>query len=257
MVNLLGNAVKFTERGRVVARLGVEPAAEGRRRVRFEVEDTGIGLSPSAQANLFERFRQAEGDTARRFGGTGLGLSITQALARMMGGEITVASVEGEGSTFTLTFEAPAAGPAVVEAVEGGALDGVSILLVEDNPTNRLVARTLLTRLGARVDEAEDGVAGLEAARQGRHDLILMDVQMPHMDGVAATRAIRGLPGEAGQVPIIGLTANVMVHQRQEYLAAGMNGVVAKPISPTALLSEIARLLAEPNELQAPGACRA
>jgi PAS domain S-box-containing protein len=245
MFNLVGNAVKFTSQGHVMARLAVEAAPDGRRHVRLEVEDTGIGMTAETQSHLFERFRQAESDTARRFGGTGLGLSITQALAHMMGGEIGFASTEGKGSTFWLDFDAPGAHPINAEAVEEGLLDGVHILLVEDNPTNRLVARTMLTRLGASVQEAEDGVAGLEAARRGVHDIILMDVQMPHMDGVEATRAIRGLRGAAARVPIIGLTANVMVHQRAEYLAAGMNGVVAKPISPAVLLAEIAHLLAQ------------
>ena len=129
-------------------------------------------------------------------------------------------------------------------AVGEGMLGGVRILLVEDNATNRLVARTMLTRLGASVEEAEDGVIGLAAARRGVHDLILMDIQMPHMDGVEATRAIRGLPGLASRVPIIGLTANVMAHQSAQYRTAGMNGVVAKPISPAALLSEIAQVMA-------------
>jgi CheY-like chemotaxis protein len=138
----------------------------------------------------------------------------------------------------------------------------VSILLVEDNPTNRLVARTMLTRLGAQVEEAEDGLEGVRAATTGAHDLILMDVQMPHMNGVDATRAIRGLASPVSRAPIIGLTANVMVHQRAEYLAAGMDGVVAKPISPTALLMEIARLLggepsssveAPPSSVDGPG----
>jgi len=248
MFNLVGNAVKFTAKGRVTARLAVEPAGEGRRHVRFEVEDTGIGISEAAQAHLFQRFRQAEADTARRFGGAGLGLSITQALVGMMGGQIAVASTEGEGSTFTLTFDAPAARATGLEPVDDGLLNGVRILLVEDNPTNRLVARTLLNRLGAEVSEAEDGVAGLEAARAGVHDLILMDVQMPHMDGVEATRAIRGLATAAARVPIIGLTANVMTQQRAQYFAAGMNGVVAKPIAPAALLAEIARVAAAPDE---------
>ncbi|WP_309644139.1 ATP-binding protein [Phenylobacterium sp.] len=247
MFNLIGNAVKFTTEGRVTARLAVTAREGGRRHVRLEVQDTGIGMTAEAQSHLFERFRQAENDTARRFGGTGLGLSITRALAHMMGGEITFDSLEGQGSTFRLAFEAPGASPAVVEAVEEGLLDGVNILLVEDNPTNRLVARTMLARLGARIEEAEDGVAGLEAARRGSFHLILMDIQMPHMDGVETTRAIRGLVGAAAEVPIIGLTANVMVHQRVTYLAAGMNGVVAKPISAAALLGEIARLLAEPE----------
>jgi PAS domain S-box-containing protein len=250
MFNLLGNAVKFTSQGHVVARLSVTAGGDGRRHVALAVEDTGIGMSPDAQSHLFERFRQAEGDTARRFGGTGLGLSITQALTRMMGGDITFSSVEGQGSTFHMTFDAAPAAPASPAPVEEGLLDGVNILLVEDNPTNRLVARTMLTRLGASVDEAEDGLAGLEAARRGGHDLILMDVQMPRMDGIQATRAIRGLADAVAQVPIIGLTANVMVHQRAEYLAAGMDGVVAKPISPAALMTEIARVLAAEDEAQ-------
>jgi PAS domain S-box-containing protein len=248
MFNLIGNAVKFTPAGHVSARLSVTGVGDGRRHVRLEVEDTGIGMTPEAQGRLFERFHQAESDTARRFGGAGLGLSISRALAQMMGGQIDFTSAAGEGSTFRFEFEAPAAQPVGVQSVEDGLLDGVNILLVEDNATNRLVARTMLNRLGATVAEAEDGVAGLTAARSGRFDLILMDIQMPHMGGVEASRAIRGLRGPAGQVPIIALTANAMTHQRAEYAAAGMNGMVAKPIAAGALLTEIARLLADEPE---------
>ena len=244
MFNLIGNAIKFTTRGHVTARLTIAPTPEGDRQVRIEVEDTGIGITPEVQLRLFERFRQAESSTARRFGGTGLGLSITRALVEMMGGRISLESRPGQGSTFWLDFVAPAAAPVAPPADEGQLLDGVRVLLVEDNPTNRLVARTMLSRLGAEVGEAEDGVEGVRAARQGGYDLILMDVQMPHMDGVEATRAIRGLGGDVAVTPIIGLTANVMVHQKEAYLAAGMNGVVAKPISAAALLGEIARLTA-------------
>ncbi|MEW5685469.1 MAG: ATP-binding protein [Pseudomonadota bacterium] len=250
MFNLVGNAVKFTEQGQVVARLKIANGLPGRRRVRFEVEDTGIGMAADVQARLFERFQQAESDTSRRFGGTGLGLSISRALMRMMDGDIGFTSTPGEGSTFWLEFEAPMAATPEPEVVEQGVLEGIRLLLVEDNPTNRLVARTLLTRLGAEVDEAEDGIAGVEAARTGDYDLILMDIQMPRMGGIEATRAIRGLGSPAAHTPIIALTANAMTHQRAEYAAAGMNGMVAKPIGAAALLGEIARILtAEPEAL--------
>ncbi|WP_165844090.1 hybrid sensor histidine kinase/response regulator [Phenylobacterium kunshanense] len=250
MFNLVGNAVKFTSAGHVEARLSVQPMGDDRRRVRFEVEDTGIGMAPEVQARLFERFQQAESDTARRFGGAGLGLSISRALVRMMGGDIGFTSVAGEGSTFWLEFEAPAATPAAPATADEAVLAGVRILLVEDNATNRLVAQTLLQRLGAQVTEAEDGLAGVRAAATGRFDLILMDIQMPHMDGIEAAQSIRGLAGAAGQVPILALTANAMTHQRAEYLAAGMNGIVSKPISVAALLGEVGRMLEADPEIE-------
>ncbi|MDO8802692.1 ATP-binding protein [Phenylobacterium sp.] len=245
MFNLLGNAIKFTPVGHVAARLTVTTEPDGQRHVRLEIEDTGVGIPHEAQPHLFERFRQAESSTARRFGGSGLGLSITRALAQLMGGDIAFTSTQGVGSTFWLDFTAPAATPVLASPVDEGLLEGVRILLVEDNPTNRLVARTLLTRLGAQVAEAEDGLVGLNAARDGGFDLILMDVQMPNMDGIEATRAIRALPGVVAQTPIIGLTANVMTHQLGAYRAAGMNGVVAKPIAVAALIGQIAGLLGE------------
>ncbi|MDO9338419.1 MAG: ATP-binding protein [Caulobacter sp.] len=244
MFNLIGNAVKFTPVGHIAVRLEVGPVEGGALRVTIEVEDTGVGIAAEAQDGLFERFRQARGDMARDFGGAGLGLSITRSLVRLMGGDVTFSSVEGKGSVFRLVFDAqPAVAPVAADAVEPGLLSGLNILLVEDNPTNRVVAHTLLTSLGADVVEAEDGHEGLAAARDGAFDLVLMDIQMPRMDGMACARAIRALDGPVRQVPILALTANVMAHQLDAYRAAGMDGVVAKPISPGLLIAEIGRLV--------------
>jgi CheY-like chemotaxis protein len=169
----------------------------------------------------------------------------------MMGGDVGFVSHEGVGSTFWLEVaaetmriepsraEPPPPPPA---AQETGVLDGLRLLVVEDNPTNRIIATKLLEQLGASVETAADGFLGVEAAARGGFDLILMDVQMPGMDGLEAARQVRALPAPIGQTPIVALTANVLAHQRQAYLDAGMDGVVGKPISPTVLLTEIARL---------------
>jgi PAS domain S-box-containing protein len=246
LFNLIGNAVKFTAAGHVEARLTVSEDGP-RRRLRFEIEDSGIGIPDQAQAALFNRFQQADGSTSRRFGGSGLGLAITRRLAELMDGEVGFVSAEGEGSTFWLQIQVDAAEPAsTAEDAPAPALDGLRILLVEDNPTNRLVASKMLQALGVSVSTAEHGAEGVDAARRGRFDLILMDVQMPVMDGLEATRCIRSLGGKASRTPIVGLTANAMQHQRDAYLAAGMNGVAAKPISPSALVAEIARVMSAP-----------
>ena len=242
LFNLVGNAVKFTLTGSVTLRVRRLEAA-GEPRVAFEVIDTGVGVAAEAQDRLFERFQQADASTTRRFGGSGLGLAITRRLAQMMGGEVGFTSREGVGSTFVLTIAAPPAQARLADsAMEDNLLDGLRILVVEDNATNRMVARRILEQLGATVETADDGLAGVMAARQGGFDLILMDVQMPGIDGLEAARRIRALPGSAAQTPIIALTANVMSHQRAAYLAAGMDGVAAKPIVPAALIGEIIRL---------------
>ncbi|KRA64658.1 histidine kinase [Caulobacter sp. Root656] len=250
LFNLVGNAVKFTLAGSVT--LKVRRLDGGEPRVVFEVTDTGVGIAAEAQARLFERFQQADASTTRRFGGSGLGLAITRRLAQMMGGEVVFTSREGVGSTFLLTIAAPPAQARAAEAeMADGLLEGLRILVVEDNATNRLVARRILEQLGASVETAEDGLDGVTTAARG-FDLILMDVQMPGIDGLEAARRIRNLPGPAARTPIIALTANVLSHQRAAYLAAGMDGVAAKPISPTALIGEIVRLAG--GEVQAEAA---
>ena len=242
LFNLVGNAVKFTLEGEVKVAAHLFES-NGAQRLRLEITDTGVGISRDAQASLFQRFSQADGSTTRRFGGTGLGLAITQRLAEMMGGEVGVKSLLGRGSTFWIEVDAPETEPAATtDIAQADCLDGLSILVVEDNATNRMIATKLLENLGATVETAEDGERGVEAAMRGGHDLILMDIQMPGIDGMEATRRIRERGGKTAATPVIALTANVMAHQRQDYLNAGMNGVVGKPINPSALLNEIVRI---------------
>ena len=244
LFNLIGNAVKFTLSGGIVARLSgrrLDSPDGGRLRLRFEIDDTGVGIGEAAGARLFERFRQGDGSTTRRFGGSGLGLAICRRLAELMGGEVGFESQLGMGSTFWLEVEAlacerPDQG---AEEADEPLFEGLRVLVVEDNATNRLIATRMLEALGARVKTAEDGRQGVAAAGEG-FDLILMDIQMPGMDGVEATQRIRAMKGSGGAVPILAMTANAMAHQRASYLAAGMDGAIAKPLSPAALARTIA-----------------
>lgn len=248
MFNLIGNAVKFTVSGRVEARLTVREESPGASRLRLEIEDTGIGIPEGARDRLFARFEQAHESLETRFGGAGLGLAITRSIADAMNGSVDYRSTEGVGSVFWVDVVLPSAAvPDRREAEMGfdGLLAGLHVLIVEDNPTNQLVARRILESLGATTDVAEDGLAGVHACQAGAFDLVLMDIRMPKMGGVEATRQIRALPTAMAQVPILALTANVLPQQCEGYLAAGMNGVVAKPLSVTDLVCEISRLVSQ------------
>ncbi len=243
LFNLAGNAVKFTLTGGV--RIKLATCGEGAsQRLRIDVADTGVGIPLEAQGNLLDRFQQADGSSTRRFGGSGLGLAVTKALAERMGGGIGFTSVEGLGSNFWIEIAAPACSRPTPMIADRW-LAGLRILVVEDNATNRMVALRMLTELGAEVEIARDGAEGVELAAASSYDLIFMDIQMPVMDGVEAALRIRSLPGQAGQTPIVATTANVLPDQIETYRRAGMDGYVAKPISPSALLAEISRLAAD------------
>jgi PAS domain S-box-containing protein len=243
LVNLLGNAVKFTDQGGVMIALSRTIAADGRFRLHFSVTDTGIGIADTAQAQIFQRFVQADGSISRRFGGTGLGLAICARLVALMGGEIGVRSQPGEGSTFW--FDLPLCEAAAATTVHAPAetveLAEVRLLLVEDAEANQELISTVLRAAGIEVDLAVNGAEAVQAVKTGRYDLVLMDVQMPVMGGVEATRIIRQMGGPVASMPIIALSANVLADQVAGYRAAGMDDHLAKPINPRELLGAIAR----------------
>lgn len=239
ILNLLSNAIKFTERGHVTVGLTVDAAGSG---LILTISDTGTGLSAAAQKRLFRSFEQLHAGIARQHGGTGLGLAISRKLAQLMGGEVSVASRLGRGTTFTVilpleTVEAPLAGEiAMADSLPAE----LSILVAEDNPTNQAVIHALLGSFGWRLTIVGDGEKALEAQRTEAFDVILMDVHMPVLDGLAAVRAIRA--GEAGDpcVPIIALTADAMIGDRDQFLASGFDSYVAKPIEAAKLFQAIA-----------------
>ena len=226
--SLVGNAMKFTPAGRIDVALDCEE--QGRRlQIRGRVHDTGIGIPREKQATIFATFNQADNSFARRFGGTGLGLPLSRRLLRLMGGGLWVESAEGEGSTFSFLAEARL--PRGEREEAGVGIGSLQVLVVEDNPVNSRVARRLLEKNGHVVTVAENGRLGVEAYRAANFDLILMDVQMPEMDGLAATREIRRLQaGGLPPVPIVALTAHDSLEDRDRCLAAGMDAYLAKPL---------------------------
>jgi signal transduction histidine kinase/CheY-like chemotaxis protein len=244
LFNTLGNAAKFTEHGGVAVRMSLSGNGRGRR-LRCEVQDTGIGIPDHAKSGLFDRFRQADTGTTRRFGGTGLGLAISRSLARMMGGDMGFDSALGQGSTFWFEIKAPAAravgGPAGSEDLPAP-LAGLNLLVVDDNRVNRLVGVKSLEAMGAAAEAVESGEAALAAVASCRFHLVLMDINMPGMDGMEASRRIRASAGPGAAIPIIAMTADVMPHHQERYRAAGMNGFVPKPFSPMQLLTEVRRV---------------
>ena len=230
LLNLVSNAVKFTREGEIT----LDAARVGREQVEFQVSDTGIGMSPTDVTRIFEDFVRLDSALREQVQGTGLGLGIARQLARAMGGDIGVESEEGQGSLFWVRLPLPmaeaASDPAPAEETETGALPALDILLVEDNATNRLVARKMLERDGHRVTEAHDGAAGLQAARERAYDVILMDVSMPVMDGTTATRHIRTGDGPCRSTRIVALTAHIGEGVAQELHAHGLDEVLSKPL---------------------------
>ncbi len=253
LFNLVSNAVKFTASGKISVRVG-RLADGGSERLSLQVQDEGIGIAPELHERIFSNFEQAEATTTRRFGGTGLGLAISRRLARFMGGDITVISEPGRGACFCLTLPYEAAletlapdikviGPPLTEPVGDG--DGLHVLIVDDHEVNRRIVSLFIEPLGWTHEMAENGAEAVEICRQSRFDAILMDMQMPVMDGVTATREIRRQDGENRDTPIIALTANAMDFHIRAWAEVGVHDVLTKPLEPNLMIRTVhARALA-------------
>lgn len=244
-LNLLANAVKFTDAGTIVLKAELLCTTDSGSELRFSVADSGIGISEDQQKKLFQPFTQASASTAQKYGGTGLGLAICKQIVELMGGNIGVVSSPGAGALFWFTVKVLApekivSSPAVTAAVE---TDKFRILLVDDNPINQKVAGLMLKKLGYRAHVARDGRHAIKLLERETYDLILMDVLMPEMDGLEATQIIRALPAPASQVPIIAMTAGA-VKDRQACFKAGMTDYLAKPVREPELREKLQHWLA-------------
>ncbi|WP_069308443.1 response regulator, partial [Methylobrevis pamukkalensis] len=245
LLNLVSNAVKFTERGGVVVSAGLKTDPDGTPWIAFSVADTGPGITTEARERLFLDFSQLEASMARRYGGSGLGLAICKRLAGLLGGRLGVESVPGAGSLFW--FEIPATVAEATGEPERVAADlrprsALSLLVAEDNAVNRRIAGMILRKLGHSVEFAVDGFEAVERVRNGSYDVVLMDLQMPRLDGLEATRAIRALPGAAAHVPIVAMTANASAEDRAACLAAGMDDFTTKPVDRRQLSEALAKV---------------
>jgi signal transduction histidine kinase/ActR/RegA family two-component response regulator len=261
LLNLVGNAIKFTEKGTITITASHVVLADGDIQLRIEVADTGTGIAPETIATLFKPFTQADTSISRKYGGSGLGLAICKRLCQVLGGDVEVESELGKGSKFSFTVRCKAAtvpavaSPALAPVADDVALPPLDILVAEDNSIMRTLISKLLARRGYQADMVCNGEEAVAAVQKKPYDLVLMDMQMPQMDGISATAAIRALSGPQRDVPIIALTANALVGQREVCLEAGMNGFLTKPIQPDALYDALRRC-APRNATNAPSEAR-
>ncbi len=249
LLNFASNAVKFTERGTVTISGALDVAGDADLLCRFSVTDTGIGIPPEDLSRLFNPFEQVDGSTTRRFGGTGLGLAIARHLAELMGGGVGAESTPGVGSRFWMTTrlgrpEPDTGVPDALATTQSPAIQGLvgRVLVAEDDPVGRDVAEELLRSIGLQVETAENGLDAIRRFDAGRFDLVMLDIQMPELDGIDAARRIRALPGGA-EIPIVALTADVVAERRDACFAAGINEVLCKPLAPEDLLEKLHRWL--------------
>jgi PAS domain S-box-containing protein len=250
LLNLLNNAIKFTREGHVSLSVGGSEQNPLEEELCFTVSDTGIGIPRDKLHSLFKRFSQVDGTTSREFGGSGLGLAISKRLVEAMGGKIAVESVPGQGSIFWFTVTLPTGGKSVYSLPSSPSPPSTRpaparLLLVEDVEVNREIARATLERLGYEVDTVCDGAEAVAFVQTGNYDAVLMDIQMPVMDGITATRRIRALPGSKAGIPIIAMTANVLPAQVEAFRSAGMDGHIGKPFQREELVTVIERFLPE------------